>query len=108
MALYDFRCLECEYQFEHKLPIPKRNRAVACPECKGKTKRLVLGTKNWSFAEGWRQESSRSNSYFENAEKCRLARQKKSLEQHAEKMHYDKAYRDNYVKSIRGAPSDED
>lgn len=97
MTLYDFRCLECGEYFEWRLPMKKRNISVRCITCSGKTKRLVLGTKNFSFLEGNGPISSRNKHYWSNAEECRLDKQKKRKEEHKEKMTYDSKYREKQL-----------
>ena len=40
MPLYDFRCLECEHEFE-ALSEWKPTKPVLCPECMGRVERLL-------------------------------------------------------------------
>lgn len=42
MAIYDFRCLECNVVFEVERPMKEASEPAFCPECDGDLKRVYL------------------------------------------------------------------
>ena len=54
MPLYEYECQECKYKFDHRLPMSRRDEAIACPKCKGTTKRLISGGTGFIIKGGTR------------------------------------------------------
>mgnify|MGYP006291190413 CR=1 FL=1 len=42
MPLYDFKCQKCGHEFDLFMSINHPRTEVACPECKGWTKRIIV------------------------------------------------------------------
>jgi len=45
MPIYDYKCSICEHEFEKYMPITKAKVGVKCPECKGKSVKVLTGFK---------------------------------------------------------------
>lgn len=51
--LFDYKCTECEYQFEMNFPIGKAEERVECPECTGSAKRSFTSCNFVLKGGGW-------------------------------------------------------
>ncbi|MXV78795.1 zinc ribbon domain-containing protein [Candidatus Poribacteria bacterium] len=78
MPTYDYRCLECEVQFE-KFQGINEPHLEECPECNGKVKRLIGAGAGLIFkGSGFYITDYRSEGYKESAKKDEKATSEKS------------------------------
>lgn len=78
MPTYDYRCLECEVQFE-KFQGINEPHLEECPECNGKVKRLIGAGAGLIFkGSGFYITDYRSEGYKESAKKDEKAPSEKS------------------------------
>ena len=69
MPTYEYQCTECEYRFEEFQSISAPPITI-CPECNGKTKRLISGGAGFLFkGSGFYTTDYRSANYKKAAEK---------------------------------------
>lgn len=62
MPTYDYKCLECDYQFELFQKITE-TPITECPKCKGKVKRLIgMGVSPIFKGNGFYQTDYKNNS----------------------------------------------
>ena len=54
MPLYEYECTECSHKFDHRLPMSRRDEAIECPKCQGKTRRLISGGSGFIIKGGTR------------------------------------------------------
>ncbi len=57
MPLYDFKCLDCDKEFEELSKIAERKN-VRC-ECGGSTKQLLSSPRGYMFPTGWWEHLSK-------------------------------------------------
>lgn len=78
MPTYDYRCLDCEVQFE-KFQGINEPHLEECPECNGKVKRLIGAGAGLIFkGSGFYITDYRSEGYKESAKKDEKATSEKS------------------------------
>ena len=78
MPTYDYRCLDCEVQFE-KFQGINEPHIEECPECNGKVKRLIGAGAGLIFkGSGFYITDYRSEGYKESAKKDEKAPSEKS------------------------------
>ena len=78
MPTYDYRCLECETQFEKFQGITEQP-IEECPECNGKVKRLIGAGAGLIFkGSGFYITDYRSEGYKESAKKDKNTSSEKS------------------------------
>jgi putative FmdB family regulatory protein len=69
MPTYEYKCTECEYKFE-EFQSMKAEAISVCPECSGKTERLISGGAGFLFkGNGFYITDYRSKEYKKAAEK---------------------------------------
>jgi len=69
MPTYEYKCTSCEYKFE-ELQSFSAEPITVCPECKGKTERLITGGAGFVFkGSGFYVTENRSKDYKSAAEK---------------------------------------
>lgn len=69
MPTYEYQCTECDYKFEEFQSMIAEAISV-CPECKGKTRRLISGGAGFLFkGKGFYITDYRSKEYKKAAEK---------------------------------------
>jgi hypothetical protein len=89
---YRFKCFNCGSHRDHSnVPVEQRDTyKPACGQCGGRTKRIIAAGITFSFAENCSPgESAKPASYWENAERVRLAGLKKREDEQKEKLRYD-------------------
>ena len=69
MPTYEYKCSDCSYQFE-ELQSFTADPITVCPECSGKTERLITGGAGFLFkGSGFYITENRSSSYKADAAK---------------------------------------
>ena len=69
MPTYEYECIDCNYLFEEFQSIIDPPIFI-CPNCNGKTKRLISGGTGFLFkGKGFYITENRSNNYMASAEK---------------------------------------
>ncbi|PKK84929.1 MAG: FmdB family transcriptional regulator [candidate division Zixibacteria bacterium HGW-Zixibacteria-1] len=69
MPTYQYRCTECEHEFEKFQPISDDPVSV-CPECSGYTERIITGGAGFLLkGSGFYSTDYRSNSYKKGEQK---------------------------------------
>lgn len=88
MPTYDYKCQTCGKTFERILTLRELNSIGVCPFCtSSETKRMISPVRH-SFAEGNRGESSKPDTYWENAEREKQRKIAKKREQILEQAMY--------------------
>jgi putative FmdB family regulatory protein len=69
MPTYEYQCIDCDYLFEEFQSISDQPITI-CPNCKGKTRRLISGGTGFLFkGSGFYITENRSKNYKASAEK---------------------------------------
>lgn len=103
MFTYDFKCKDCDYDYEVICNSEDRNKTWECPQCNSEnTKRLFTTQKH--FNKG--AYDQKGDAYWDNAEKVRKKKQEQRFKEHSEKYRHDKEYRlkENKRLHSRGIP----
>lgn len=89
MPMYDYVCNECKKPFRLMRLIAKRDEGCKCEHCGAEAVHVRPPTAaSFSFAEGERAESSKPDSYWENAEREKQRKIKKERDEITEKSFY--------------------
>jgi hypothetical protein len=94
-AIYNYYCRSCHKMFDNGIKPVEESANGTCTFC-GSTDCKLMGEKAAHFGEpheGHDAVSSRSDKYWDNAEKDRLKRQKKAAKEENERIHFDAAHR---------------
>ncbi len=59
MPLYSFECKKCKQPFDESLPLADFEKPVPCPECGGKTKRVITTVALNFPGDGWMTKNLR-------------------------------------------------
>jgi len=100
---YDFYCRSCNEEFEVICASEERNNNWQCIACSSNDTYRKFTTQRHFNIGSFEQKS---DSYWDNAEKERLRKQKIRFKEHSEKYNYDKEYRlrENRRLHSRGIP----
>jgi hypothetical protein len=94
MFTYTRRCKKpsCGMEFDHVCAMESRDEMVWCPDCGCETKRVFTPVGH-SFGGRSNDPHAKPESYWDNAEEVRVAKQKKRFKEHSEKYRHDAEYR---------------
>ena len=87
MPNYVYKCLECGHKMGQHRSIAERDNCPLCSQCCCSTKKIITPI-SFSFNEGERGESSKPDSYWNNAESEKQKRQAKEQKKVMEQSFY--------------------
>lgn len=103
MFTYQFKCKDCEEIFDVICGVDERNDTWKCPAC-GSENTVRQFVTQPHFNKGSYEQ--KGDSYWDNAEKVRVKKQKERFKKHSEQYRHDKEYRlkENKLLHSRGIP----
>jgi putative FmdB family regulatory protein len=87
MPIYKYECEWCKNQQLEK-HLMSKNPDIRCNKCGGVTERVITGGTGHIIKEGFGACSTKPDSYWDNAEKVRLEKQRKRKKDFSEKIRF--------------------